>query len=87
MKGRFFVILCFGCLFLAACGPTVWRHNQHSDPSRFEQDKRECHYDSIKHGQATGYYSSGVGAGIADGLRQNEVFNACMQARGYYQAK
>lgn len=78
-------LLCAGVLLLTTgCAQTVWMHRDHDSQSRFEQDQRECQYDSVKYGQAQGYYQTGVGAGFADAMRKNEVLMACMQSKGYY---
>jgi hypothetical protein len=51
----------------------MWTH-AHGDQARFEQDRRECIYEGMKHG-----------GGLAPGAGAMEVILArqCMEVRGY----
>jgi hypothetical protein len=51
--------------------------NQHA-----QRDVRECKYDATKYGYVQNY-GTGVGAGIEQALRENEIMKDCMTARGY----
>jgi len=84
-------------LLLAGCAtqPTYeWRHSQHDDRARFDQDAAQCRYESAA---ATGSYSpnnrgyrTAFGRALADAIdmssRQTDIAILCMKARGYYQA-
>lgn len=83
---RLFIII-FLMFALSGCGKSVWDHREHSSQNQFEKDKRECEYDSIKYGQTNDYYRTAIVAGFADAMRQQEIFNSCMNAKGYYLVK
>lgn len=87
MRVLYFLIACIMACTMFGCAQTVWMHREHSSQGRFEQDQRECQYDSVKYGQAQGYYQTGAVAGFADAMRKNEVFVACMHSKGYYVAE
>ncbi len=48
----------------------------------FEQDKRACEYEALKYGHVE-MWGSGVGAGIEEGMRKNEITRSCLEQKGW----
>ena len=62
----------------------VW-NKQGEQPGDKDTAMTECNYEAIKH--AGGYDSTlrtAVGQGLEMGMRRNEIFSACMKAKGWW---
>lgn len=81
MKTKFLWIIIF--LTVTGCaGRKVWV-NPESDSRQSQRDSSECKYDSIKHGHVAMWGETGVGAGLEEAMRKDEIFTACMESKGY----
>jgi hypothetical protein len=51
----------------------------------FEQDKRFCEYEAAKATASGGNFGmqSAVGAGIAEGLKRQEIGQMCLRSKGW----
>ena len=47
-----------------------------------QRDLAECQYEAEKYGHVN-MWGSGVGAGLAEGLRKNKITRQCMELKGY----
>lgn len=75
----------FIALLLCACGapPKLWARVDTSD-EQFNKDKAECRFESIKSAnQRDTSYRSMFGQEYELATRRGEVFDACMEAKGY----
>lgn len=82
------MLLFTGSIFLSGCATQMVWHQEGKTYAEFEQDKRECNFEATKHGYVQPDYhgdpvASGIAAGIAQGFRRAEIFNACMRAKGW----
>lgn len=75
--------LCFA-FALAGCSHVVWE-KPGATQADFELDRARCEYEATLGTPSTPVYSVGgaIGAGIAEGMRQNQLGTLCMRARGY----
>lgn len=82
-------------LFLGACAiePMVWVHPAHNDPMQFDRDRAQCEYEanlgtaSYSTGPTartrSGAIAQGLGEGLTIAMRQVELMQLCIRARGY----
>lgn len=66
-----------GCV--APGGGGYWDNEAH-DGSAFERDKQQCIYESQR---ATASAPAGISQDIAAGVRQGELQQSCLRAKGY----
>ena len=69
------------CAVLVGCGGKWTKPG--ATQADFDRDWAACDYEAAKYGYGP-MWGTGVGAGIEDGLRQNELRTKCMRAKGWY---
>lgn len=83
MKRMAAVIVTFGALAGCAAPPTNWVRQDTSE-QQFGKDKAECRFESVKAAnQRDTSYRSMLGQELELANRRGEVFDACMEAKGY----
>ena len=77
MKKVILIALC-----LTGCAQGIWV-KQTATSQQAQRDFAECEYDAKKFSYVP-MYGSGIGAGIEEGMRYNELMNQCMIVKGYH---
>ena len=70
------------CAALGGCSRRVW-YRPGAGPEDFASDRAACKYEALKFGFVPIGPAGGFAAGIEQGLRQNEIFNGCMEGKGW----
>jgi hypothetical protein len=73
MKKILAAILAIALCGCASTGPTMEKSG--ATTADYEFDKSQCDYDAVKH--------AGNGSGVEMGVRQFELKQACMKAKGW----
>ncbi len=82
-KRKGIIALIATTVFITGCAKTMWV-NPNVSNDQAQKDFAECQYDTVKHGHVD-MWGTGVGAGIEEGLRKNEIMTTCMSSKGYSQ--
>lgn len=61
----------------------VWS-KQGEQPGDRERAVAECDFEAIKHAGSGDPRMSAIGQGIEIGLQRNQIFTACMKAKGWW---
>jgi hypothetical protein len=93
MKAKKVIILAAATMMLTGCLAGGKWYKTGASQAGFDQDKAECRYAATVYGYVPpsgGFYrnvgsaaATGITNGIAQGMREAEVFKACMEAKGY----
>lgn len=68
-------------VFISGCAQKVWV-NPSVTQEKAQRDLAECQYDAEKYGYVQ-TWGTGVGAGIEEAIRKNELMSKCMTLKGY----
>ena len=85
MNKKSLIVLFLLCsmISLTGCASYEWRHPTKTQAD-FDRDKIQCEYEAQK---ATAYYAYDFVAQVEQAKQRTQIFNMCMQTKGYYMAK
>lgn len=84
MKKLGFLALVMVMALGVGCAQKIWKHHSHSDFNQFNRDKAECEMEALKYGQTSMFGNDYMTNAFMTGQREAQIFNGCMQLRGYY---
>jgi hypothetical protein len=80
---RRILLLALSSIFMISCASNVVWYNPSRTQEQAGLDAKQCKLEAIEHGNIQGVYRTEVGDALATVLRENEIFSACMEAKGY----
>ena len=69
---------------LVGCATNKAYYNPKKTHDEAQKDWNDCRYDAKKYGFVPMWGSTGVGPGVEQAMRENELFKMCMEGKGYY---
>jgi hypothetical protein len=70
--------------FITGCASNKVWYSPNKSAAECQRDLKECRYEAEKYSTGAGAgYETGIGSGLAIGLKQRDLIMQCMDLKGY----
>jgi hypothetical protein len=71
-------------LLMVGCASNKAYYNPKKTHDEAQRDWNDCRYDATKFGYVPMWGATGVGPGVEQAIRENDIMKQCMDSKGYY---